>query len=287
MEAVGLLASGQAAAFRPTAPVVRLGRAIVASGLALLALAGLVLCARRLQGALVEPLGPATLVAVAICLAVAALVFRRVCTTRAAAGPTHYAIWVAPSLVLVLWISALALPETGSFSLALFSGIVLLEEGWSWGRLRLPGLVSIATNAVESVVDAEPAALGSLSLVHGDDQLLEPDEELGGQHDASTSQQLVRRTEEGREMIEGWTRVDFAVGQRHAAAHLAICPPLVRTPVCYAEQADGPSAQVKVTQAMTYGVRCEVKLDEPAREPTSVIVEFSIQEPASAARSGA
>lgn len=35
-----------------------------------------------------------------------------------------------------------------------------------------------------------------------------------------------------------------------------------------------------MTQSLSYGVRLEIKLDEPAEEPTCVIVEFSIQEQA-------
>ena len=91
-------------------------------------------------------------------------------------------------------------------------------------------------------------------------------------------QQMTRRREEQGEVIEGWLCVEFLPQQRHAAAHVAICPPLARTPVCYGEPADGLPAQVKVGQALPYGVRFEVKLDQPAEEAGSVTVEFSIQE---------
>ncbi len=49
-------------------------------------------------------------------------------------------------------------------------------------------------------------------------------------------------------------------------------------PQCYAEQMDGPPARLKVAQVLAYGVRFEIKLEEPAEEPTSVVIEFSIHE---------
>ena len=95
---------------------------------------------------------------------------------------------------------------------------------------------------------------------------------------ATVGEQTRRRDDDSGEVLEGWVRVDFAAGQRHAASHVAICPPLERNPTCYAESVDGPDASVKITQAMSYGVRLEVKLAEAAEEPASVIVEYSILE---------
>ncbi len=91
------------------------------------------------------------------------------------------------------------------------------------------------------------------------------------------SQQFVRRQNAaGGETIEGLLRVRVARGQRHATAHVAICPPLERVGECYAEPCDGPPASVKVAQVLCYGVRFEIKLDEPPDEPASVVVEFAI-----------
>jgi hypothetical protein len=104
------------------------------------------------------------------------------------------------------------------------------------------------------------------------------DDPPGEACDELVSQQIVRRGPAGEEILEGFTRVHFTTGERVAAAHLSICPPLSRVPACYAEPSDGPDAQVRVTHVYSHGVRLEVKLDHPAEEPTSVLVEFSIQE---------
>ena len=96
--------------------------------------------------------------------------------------------------------------------------------------------------------------------------------------DESICQQVVRRREQdGSETIVGWLRTTVPAAARHAAAHVAICPPFGGLPECFAEQMDGPPARIKVAQVLPHGVRFEIKLDEPAAEATDVLVEFSIQ----------
>lgn len=243
-----------------------LARTATVAVLALLGLAGLLLVARRASGALVEPLPPLTLLALGLSLAGAALLARRLLAAEAPNAAWRIAAWVMPSVVLLMWMLGVTLPGTNPAGLIAFSGLILLEEGWSWGRFR-------GRAGSSRLRDRTPSGEAGGLLVE--------DEPAG--YDEAVTQQVVRRREESGEVLTGWTRVDFAQAQRVAAAHLAICPPLASNPTCDAEQQDGPPAQLKVTQAMSYGVRLEIKLDEPAETPTSVIVEFSIQEHAAVA----
>jgi hypothetical protein len=87
-----------------------------------------------------------------------------------------------------------------------------------------------------------------------------------------------RRDEDGGEVMEGWLLAEFPAGERQAAAHLAICPPFARVPACDAEPVEGPSSQLKVAQVLPYGVRFEVKLDDPADAPCAVTIEFLVRE---------
>src|SRR5262249_57491497 len=103
-------------------------------------------------------------------------------------------------------------------------------------------------------------------------------EDVESQEDEATTQSITRRTDRDGEVIEGWIRVAFATAERHAAGHLAICPPMDRRPACFAEQASGPAAEIKIAQVLCHGVRFELKLDEPAAERSSVVVEFAIRE---------
>lgn len=259
----------------------RLLRAAVTSGMSLLALAGCVLVVRRFSGALVSPPPAAALALVGLVLAAAGLGFRRLLADGVLAAHVRPAVYALPGGVAVLWLAALSLPETSGWGLTLLFGPVLLAEGFSWGRFarraaEADRLVPAATAILPPAAAESPAQSHELAETSlADEEPLERDENALGE-------QTRRRDAETGEIIEGWLRVDFATGQRHAAAHIAICPPLERNPTCYAEPADGPDASVKITQAMSYGVRLELKLAEPAAEPASVIVEYSIFEHAAA-----
>jgi hypothetical protein len=247
----------------------RLLRGVAVSWLALLAAAAILIGARRLGGALVEPLSPPTLVAWACFLAAAAHLFRAACCrltpSRTRAG--RLALAAVPSGVLVLSAAGLSLEGSTPGGLVALWGILALEEGWSWRQIWrqsvAPDLSPLAMQSLVESLDATPWA---------GDEVMESDAE------GAISQRIVRRRlADGAEIIEGWVRADFAIAERHASSHVAICPPLGCLPECYAEQSDGPPAEIKVAQVLPYGVRFEIKLDAPAEEPSAVIVEFSIQ----------
>jgi hypothetical protein len=246
----------------------RLGRTLALAAITLLAVMGLVVCVRRASGALVEPLSPAVLAALGIILAALGLLFRRTFAAMPLSGAAKYALWAAPSAVLAMWAAAVSLEGSDTLGLVALIGTLLVEEGWSWGRLRL------RADEPRRTIDLPVERPAPRAVVRPADEAQEPDVET----DEAVSQNIVRRRGESSEVIEGWVRVELAAAQRHAAAHLAICPPLDRVPECYAEQMDGPSARIKVAQVLAYGVRFDVKLDQPSAEPTSVVIEFSIQD---------
>jgi hypothetical protein len=197
-------------------------------------------------------------------------VFRQTFAGAARSRGTQYVLWALPSAVLLVWAGGVSLAGTSSLGLVALVGTLLVEEGWSWGSLRLRAGREGSRLAPPAVI---PPATAGINIRAA--QL------VADERDETVTQQLVRRQGDGGEVIEGWVRVDFAASQRHAIAHVAICPPLVRVPKCYAEQFDGPSAALKIAQVLVHGVRLELKLDEPAEEPGGVYVEFSIQEPSS------
>jgi hypothetical protein len=263
----------------------RMLRAVVCSALALVALAAILVCARRATGAIAVPLPAAGLWAAAGCLAIVALAFRAVVPTRPLPGSpaNEYVLWALPSLALALAAAGLSLVGSANAGLAGLWGLLLVEEGWSWGRLQREALATVPPAAAMTT-----ETLPDLSILEFDHERLEivPDVDSAPSlpvHDAwtdeSVSQQIVRRRDDdvNSEVVEGWLRVAFVAGQRHATAHVAVCPPLEGAPECQAEQAAGPPAGVKVAQVLSYGARLEVKLDEPADASTSVIVEFSLQ----------
>ena len=242
---------------------------------------------RRAFGALAEPLSAGGLVMLGVVLALAAVAFRLFVDIgmQGRRPIVRYTVWAMPSLVLFVWIAGTLLPATPVTGVIGFVGLLVAEELWSWRRM-LGGEVPAGTTApAGTTMPAGPAApprpalasepVGLASTPASVDLLGQPPEVAT---DAALQSMVRRREESGAEVIEGFVRAELSPGERHATAHVAICPPFASVPVCYAEPCDGPPAQVKVGQVLPYGARFEIKLDEPAEEPTAVVVEFSIQE---------
>jgi len=270
---INLLPAGRAAVWpRVDASMfARLLNALASTLLALVGLAGLLVCARRLGGALTEPLAPGVLVALGAGLAPAAALFRLAQLAESTSGRRLAAVrWAGPSLVLALWCAGIATGQPLSVGLLAFLGLLVAEESLSWGYWRRAASRTEATvSPLNSPRMREPAT----SLLHDD----EP-----GAGDALEPGVLARwvrsRQDDGSETIEGAVRVLFQAGERQTQAHLAICPPLAVVPSCFAEPTDGADAQVRVAQVLPYGVRLEVKLDEPAEDACDVTIGFTIAE---------
>jgi hypothetical protein len=256
--------------------VAHLVRLIAAAGFALLAFGGAVILARRLSGALGAPLPFGAFLTCASLLTAAALLFRAMFPLPATLRGrwSQYLYYALASGVLLLWAIGLSAPGAGG-GLVVLWGALLLEEGWSWTHLRSRMPIARPQVAQTANVIALP-----LPIVAEEDRASAESEVLSEteSQDEAICQQLVRRREsDGSETIAGWLRVQVPAKARHATAHVAICPPFTGLPECFAEQMDGPPAQVKVAQSVPHGVRFEVKLDEPGEEVADVLVEFSIQ----------
>ncbi len=198
----------------------------------------------------------------------------------------------APSAVLLLAGVALSLAGSEPLGLAALWTLAALEEVSSLRPLFLRHPAELVRSPEGDTLQPEPVELPAAELQRGPfrgasvghsppeakvaDEPLHPsldDEPL----EPTIVQQFVRRQGvDGGETIEGLLRAHVARGQRHATAHVAICPPLGRVGECFAEACDGPPSSVKVAQLLAHGVRFEIKLDEPAAEADSVVVEFAI-----------
>jgi hypothetical protein len=239
-----------------------LARCVVGCGLAVLWLAAMTLLARRLAGALVDPLPALTLVGLGFVLSALAVVCHlAVWQLFAGARPLRWTITAA----LVLSAVAVSLPGSSVIGLIGLWGLVLGQEAWAWRR------------ELRGNEDSPP---NPRPLPRGDDIRIDPPQ-LPMPHfpTEDISQQLTRRRGERDEIVSGWLRVALEAGQRTAAAHVAFCPPLVETPRVTLRQTEGPSARIKEGQVLTHGLRLEIKLAEPPVAATSVLVEFTAQSP--------
>lgn len=218
---------------------------------ALLALAAVFVVSRWMAGALKTPLGPFPLLVAGVLLAGLA----RMAHAPAQAG-RFPAGGVMTSVATLALAASLSLSGGNVGALLGFWAVIVGEELWAWrGSLpdrRVappPGSAPVDGNLTDETEPAEPAA--------------------------NVLQQLtLRTTADGNQELSGWLRIRFDVGQRSGSLHVAFCPPFGQVPLVQAEALSGPDCRIKAAQVLPYGVRLDVKLDEPAGERESVLVWF-------------
>lgn len=247
-----------------------LSRQAAAVALALLTAAAALVVARRLAGALLIPLTPASLVA-ASCLASASAVAVRAGWLHRTPASSFFS-WL--DRVAMIWTSAVAVSLVVGLCLpgtpiagVIAAGIVLsAEESWAWLWLRIRGRESLSVLPASVVSHAgAPACETNILEAYSEESYSE-----------DIVQQLTRRcAADGSEELSGWLRVPVLPGQRTASAHVAFCPPFCATPEVAVEQLDGPESRIKMGQRLPYGARIDLKLASPAEEAASVLLQFS------------
>lgn len=250
--------------------------ASVASGL-LLAMAVFVIW-RRIIGALQAPLSGAGFLFLGLMFLGPAVVLRHswrlaVCPTRLL---TVEAVWTlfVPTVSLLAILIAISVPGTspiGVVVVGLFWGLgeVMVYRPRKWLARLEPSLVTGATVGETAVEPSEPLAEEFSRDV---DRRSQDVERLSQE---KVSQQLIRcRTEEGRDCVKGWLRVDIPAGHRTHSVHLAFCPSFQQSPFIEVHQEDGPKSRVKMVQSLPYGAHFEVKLPQPCSTDQTLSLRF-------------
>jgi hypothetical protein len=263
----------------------------------LLTLLAVTLCQRRLSGALAAPPTGALLLggALLVCLSCAARAAWRFESPRLSQFAA-FCLWLAPTGAVVLSAAAMSAPGTSGLGLASLWLLIVAVEGWSlwssWPR-RFRATAAAAPvksggaprrNNSEKRRRFDPAQSRTIKPptvnpppIELSDELA-PDESLA---DKRVWQHLTRRHDEATgDVLDGWIRAAFLVGQRTATAHVAFCPPFRVAPRCDVEQVDGPPARIKVAQVLAHGVRFEIKLTPGIEPPCEVRFEFCAYEAA-------
>jgi hypothetical protein len=254
---------------RPAAEIARWSAGTAAG---LLLTAALLVAWRRLAGALVSPLEPPVLLAVAALLAATTggvrLVWRR-CSPdsrlRRGAAPLGLLLSAA---VLALGAS-LSLPGSDARALLAFWTLLVAEECWAWW----PTVWRQRHRAAPTGATPRPVRLDlpETSAPHAI-----PPESTADAPAAEILQQLTRsRAANGADQLAGWLRTRFSAGQRTGSIHVAFCPPFAKTPELAVVQHEGPEARIKTAQLLPYGARLDLKLAAAAEQPASVLLHFS------------
>lgn len=265
-------ASGAAAAGPFDRPASELRRCLAGTLVGSLAVVAVLVCWRRLAGALSTPLEPPALLLAGALVAAVAAGARLAWYHGAAASKVSRLDWLLVSLptAAVLGLgAALSLRETDVGALIGFWALLAVEEVCAWlpaARRQLRGGRKAAPPA-RPVRPDQPRAPLPHSLPTGSPLATPPHDVL---------QQLTRsQAADGREDLSGWLRAPFSPGQRTASVHVAFCPPFAQTPELAVEQLDGPLLRIKTGQLLPHGARLDLKLAARAEQPLSVLLQFS------------
>lgn len=229
--------------------------ALLASGQAAFAVVVLLLLARRMAGALVQPLGGFSLVGIVGFGLLLAAGWRLGWQARGSHATSLALVALAlPGIVLCLLLCVLSLPGTANWALMLtWLAVLSAEAAWWWSAY-----------SSQRPIAPRRSVLPTASVVTEHDQ---------GSLPENVFQQITRSREGEQERVTVMLRIPFAASQRTAVAHVAFCPPLCGVPELAAEATEGPSATVAFTNPQSFGARLEVRLDEVAEEACAVVVE--------------
>ena len=92
---------------------------------------------------------------------------------------------------------------------------------------------------------------------------------------ANVLQQLARVRDGDVERVSGVVRLDFAAEEQTTALHLAFSPPLAREPRLELAAIDAAGVTVRATDCRAYGVRLEAKRGREAGSELSVLVKLT------------
>ncbi len=125
------------------------------------------------------------------------------------------------------------------------------------------------TLASEPFVPADDSA-------HESEELDEQDELANNEsaHDEDITQWMSRRVTDDGELVEGWLRVEFSVGQREATAHVSFCPPLSGPPEIETEDLDGADLEIRVGTSFPFGARLTVRRSGSTAQSHSARIGF-------------
>jgi hypothetical protein len=280
-------------------PAELLARAAAAACLSGLALATVILLARRAAGMLVEPLGPTPLAVAGLLIALLALLAQWPRWTSSAARHDRRVRVAdvlslgAPLTLAILLAAAVTLPGTPLFAaVLLWLPLAIGQSAIAWlyrrrfaarhGMPRDENARPHESNADESNA-AEHTLHSALPTICDDakpransiaDEDSDTDTDAPLPHDVT--QRWTRRSVDGVDVLEGTARAAFRAGERVANLHVGVCPPFAAPPDVIAETIaeadDGVDAAIKVAEALPFGLRLEVRLARQAEAATSVLV---------------
>jgi hypothetical protein len=240
------------------------------------------LIVRRISGAFFQPLSGVTIVTIAALVELAVVSFRRLAiragftTAQYSVLSTQYSVaYVLPSVLALLTLISLTIPGTPLLALMLAWLIVLAGEA---AQLHFHFRPSWASTLSPPPLPAPPAPIPPPLPSEIETELAEAEftetETAEAEIPAGLLQQVTRVLEDDRESIHALVQANIAANDRLAIVHLSFCPPLANRPELTAHALDMDDADVRITQAETFGVRLEIRLPKVASAERSFLIEL-------------
>ncbi len=147
--------------------------------------------------------------------------------------------------------------------------VSLFQAAWAGNPARPATLRKAAPAESRPTAASAPAAEAPSQAMLG----------TGGEHLLQRLDRL--RQPDGVELLSGLLRVELVAGQRSTSVHVPFCPPFLHAPQLDVQQIEGPACRLKTAQNLPFGSRIDVKLSQPAEEPTAVVLRITAGLPGS------
>lgn len=230
------------------------------------------LLVRRMSGAFQQPLSGMAIVALAVLAELTTASYRRLWAGHDCTNSQHWVLstqysvlsnlplnFLLPSLVVLIGLISLTMPGTPLFGILLAWLIVITGEAVQWQFLLRPMWHHVQPRSVIPPHSDSP----------GEDETEPAETEIP----PGLIQQVTRVLEDSRESIHAIVQAKVAANDRLAIIHLSFCPPLTERPELTAHALDMDEADVRITQAETFGARLEVRLPVVAPAERSFLIE--------------
>ncbi|MGD9128831.1 MAG: hypothetical protein PVH19_15750 [Planctomycetia bacterium] len=196
--------------------------------------------------------------------------------------PMVETVWTlyTPTVSLLTILVTISVPGTSPTGIALVGTLFLFGELTLYRPQKKPA-GGLSDKTVEAITQAimeneERQMLENEEMEPESKQELAPAGKIESQPEDGVSQQLTRcRTEDGRDCLRGWLRVEIPAGLRAQNVHLAFCPAFETSPTIDVQtEGDGPKNRIKTVQCLPYGVHLEVKLTHPSPTDETLTLRF-------------
>jgi hypothetical protein len=247
------------------------------------------LCARRLAGALQQPLGLPALGAVGV-LAAALMSAVRCGWRHTRGGPIRRwspvtLWWYLPTLAACLLAVSVSVPGASLPGVILLWALLLIHEV-VWGRAAWRARAARSAGAGPAVAPPVPAAAtddhGPAELARTaapiQTHLLETGDDQELSLPADVCQQITRSQSPAHgDTVAGVLRASFQSGERSRNLHVAFCPPMAGRPLVEVIQLSGPQTRVKAADVQPFGVRFDLRLATVSAGAEDVLIHFEAQ----------